>query len=59
MKFYVVINYYLVSIRLKFHEDLCTNARTRVVNAGTRDKMSANMLTARAHTFMHGSSYEF
>ena len=33
MKFYVVANHYLVSLNLKFHEDRCTNARARVVNA--------------------------
>ena len=27
MKFYMVINYYLVSVLIKFHEDPCTNAR--------------------------------
>ena len=35
---YVVVNYYLVSLSFKFHEDLDTNARARVVNARTRDK---------------------
>ena len=39
MKFYVVVNYYFVSLRLKFHEDLCINARARVVNARNRDKI--------------------
>ena len=43
MKFYMVVKYYLES--LKFHEDPCTNARARVLNARTRDKM----LTARLH----------
>ena len=36
MKFYVVVNYYLVSLSLEFHEDLCINARTTVVNARAR-----------------------
>ena len=35
MKFYVVINYYLVGLYLKFHKDSCINARARVVNART------------------------
>ena len=34
-KFNVVLNYYLVSLSFKFHEDLCINARTRVVKART------------------------
>ena len=33
MKFCVVVNYYLVSLSLKFHEDPCINVRTPVVNA--------------------------
>ena len=33
MKFYLVINYYLVSLCLKLQEDPCINARARVVNA--------------------------
>ena len=32
MKFYLVINYHLVSLSLKFQEDPCINARARVVN---------------------------
>ena len=32
MKFYVVVNYYLVSLSFKFYEDPCTNALARVVN---------------------------
>ena len=31
-KFYMVVNYYLVSLCIKFHEDPCINARARVVN---------------------------
>ena len=41
MKFYVVVNHYLVSLSKIFHEDWCTNERARVVNAVTRDKTSA------------------
>ena len=33
MKFYMVVNYYLVNFSFKFHEDQCINACTRVVNA--------------------------
>ena len=32
MKFYVVVNCYLVSLSFIFHEDSCINARSRVVN---------------------------
>ena len=35
MKFNLVVNYYLVSLSFKFHEDLCINAHARVVNAYT------------------------
>ena len=36
LKFYLVVNYYLVCLTLECHEDLCTNVRARVVNARTR-----------------------
>ena len=55
MKFYVVMNYYLVTLSLKFHKNPCKNARTQVVNARTRDKMGAHMYTTRARAFMQGS----
>ena len=41
MKFYVVVNYYLVSLSLKFHDDPCINAPARVVNARTCNKSCA------------------
>ena len=56
MKFYMVVNYYLVSLTLKFHGYLCTNARARVINAHTRDKTRARAFTTRARSFMHGPS---
>ena len=56
MKFYVVVNYYLVSLSFKFHKNPCTNARAQVVNARTRDKTCARAFTARARAFMHESS---
>ena len=37
MKFYMVINYYLVNLSLKFHEDPCINARAQVINARSHD----------------------
>ena len=57
MKFYVVVNYYLVSLSFKFHKNPCTNARAHVVNARTRDKTCARAFTARARAFMHESSW--
>ena len=38
MKFYMLVNYYLVSFSFKFHKNQCTNARAQVVNAHTRNK---------------------
>ena len=55
MKFYVVVNYYLVSLIFKCHDDPCTNARAQVVNTHTRDKMCARGFTARARAFIHES----
>ena len=40
MKFYMVVNYYLVNLCFKFHEGPCINVRAQVVNARTRDKTS-------------------
>ena len=55
MKFYVVVNYYLVSLSFKFYDDPFINARARVVNARTRDKSCARVFTTRARAFMHRS----
>ena len=38
MKFYMVVNYYLVNLSFKFNEDLNSNARARVINARTRNR---------------------
>ena len=35
MKFYMVVNYYIVNLSFKFHKDQFKNARLRVVNART------------------------
>ena len=56
MKFYVVVNYYLVSLSFKFHKNPCTNARAQVVNARTRDKTCTRPFTAGARAFMQISS---
>ena len=42
MKFYMVVKYYLESLSFKFHEDPCTNARTKVINVRTRKKTCAH-----------------
>ena len=42
MKFYVVVNYYLVTLGFKSHEDPYPNVRAGVVNARTRDKSCAH-----------------
>ena len=36
MKFYMGVNYYLVSLCFKFQKDSCINARARAVNARER-----------------------
>ena len=56
MKFYMVVNYYLVNLSFNVHEDLNSNARARVINARTRDKMCAHVFTTRDRAFLHGSS---
>ena len=59
MKFYVVVNYYLVSLSFEFHEDLCLNAHARVINSRTRGKTCTYAFTNRAHAFVHGLSWNF
>ena len=56
-KFYMVVNYYLVNLSFKFHEDPCINARARVINACAHDfaRVRAFMTCVRAS--MHGSSW--
>ena len=57
MKFYMVVNWYLVSLCVKFHEDLCINARARGVNTRTHVLSRFRTFTTRLCTFMHGSSW--
>ena len=57
MKFYVVVNFYLVSLSFKFHEDSSVNARARVVNVRIRDITCAHAFTTRARAFMHESKW--
>ena len=55
MIFCMVIKFYLESLSFKFHENPCTNARTRVINARTRDKTHMHAITTCAHVFIHES----
>ena len=57
IKFYVVVNYYLVSLSSKFHKDPCANARARVVNVRTRDKTCVCVFTTHARAFKDLSSW--
>ena len=57
MNFYMVVNYYLVSLSLKFHEDPCMNARAQVVNARANVLSRVQVFTTRVRTLIHGSSY--
>ena len=52
MKFYVVVNFYLVSLSLKFHEDLSVNACARVENVCIRDITCTRAFTTRARAFI-------
>ena len=56
MKFYVVVYYYLVSLSVKFHDNLCINARARGVNMCAHDLLSVRAFTTHARTFIYGSS---
>ena len=54
MKFCVVVNYYLVSLSLKFHKDSCINARARAVNARAHVLSRVRTFTTCARSFVHG-----
>ena len=54
MKFYVVVNYYLVSLSFKFHGDSAKNARARVVKARAHFLTRERTLTSRARAFVNG-----
>ena len=57
MKFYVVVNYYLVSLCFKFREDPCISARARVVNARAHVLSRVRACSTFAHAFFHGSPW--
>ena len=52
---HVVVNYYFVNLSLKFHEDLCINACTPVVNSRAHISSRGRAFTTRARAFVHGS----
>ena len=56
MKFYMVVNIYLVSLCIKFYEDPCINVRARVVNVRVHVLSRVRAFTNRALAFAHGSS---
>ena len=55
MKFYMVVNYYLVNLSFKFHDDLRINASARVVNARVHVLLQVCAFMTRARAFVHGS----
>ena len=56
-RIFMVVNYYLVSLSLKFDEDPCISARTRVVNARICDKTCVRAFTTCVRAFMHKYSW--
>ena len=57
MKLYVVVNYYLVSLNFKFHEDSCITACAWVVKARAHVLSQIRAFTTPVRTFMHGSAW--
>ena len=51
MKFYVVVNLYLVSLSFKFHEDPFVNARARSGNTRICDITCAHAFTTCARIY--------
>ena len=49
MKFNIANIYYLISLSFKFHEDLCINASTRVVNVRTHVLSQVREFMTHAH----------
>ena len=55
MKFYMVVNYDLVSLSFIFHKNLCTNARAQVINARNCNKTYVREFTTCVPAFIHQS----
>ena len=58
IKFYMVVNYYLLSLSSKFHEDPCINTRTGVVNARAHVLSLVRVFMTCARAFVHRSSQD-
>ena len=56
MKFYVVVNYYLVSLTFEFHDDPCINARAKVITVRAQDLSRVRAFTPLTRAFMNGLS---
>ena len=56
MKFYVVVNFYLVSLSFKFHTDLCIDACTNVGNTRAHVLSRVCAFMTRARTFVLATS---
>ena len=56
MKFYMVVNYYLLTLSVEFHEDPWINARARVVNMHTPILSRVWVFTTCERVFVHVSS---
>ena len=51
-----MVNYYLVSLSFKFHEDSAINARARVINAHAHVLSRVRTLMTRVRAFVNGLS---
>ena len=52
----MVVNYDLVSLNFEFNEDLCINARTRVINARAHILLQVCAFMTLARAFAHGTT---
>ena len=52
MKFYAVVNYYLVSLTFKFHADPCINKCAQVVSPRVHVTSQVRAFATRARAFM-------
>ena len=60
MKFYVVVNFYLVNLSVNFHKDPCINVRARVANARIRDiKIQASVAEILAKQYKLSEYFNF
>ena len=57
IKFYMVVNYYLVRLGIKFHEDLCITARAQVVDVRVHVLSRVCAFTTREQAFYEDPIY--